>query len=494
MARGGYLTDLKATLEQRPNPAELPASIEAEQALLGILIGDASAWAMIPENLAPRHFAEPFHGRLFNRMKGMVTKGDLVDPIVVGGAMASDPAFVDLGGIAYLGKLVMDAPPTPNLAGWAKTVIDTGVRRELIETAFDVASRALDADESTDGILADLEKTAGELHVAGTHVALVEHDDAVDRVLDAVDNPGNHPVGISTGLEPLDRLIAPLLPGDLIGLGGRPGMGKSAVAAIITRNVASIQDEDGRYRHGVIEIHGEMSVDQVTRRRLTATAFELYQRDTPAYSQIRKRTVEFAQRQMLDKARDQLRGIPLKAIKRTGLTLGRLRAICLHQRALWARQGIRLTLVSIDHAGLLATEKEHRSRVDQQTEISGGLKVLAGDLEIPVMALLQLSRQVEGRDDKRPQISDFRDSGSWEQDLDFAIGAYRPAYYAQREKEPSQKTIKEQADWADWDSRRRDPHIEIIGLKAREGEVASAKLWADMRTNAILGAAPPDFF
>jgi replicative DNA helicase len=311
-------------------------------------------------------------------------------------------------------------------------------------------------------------------------------DDAMDSVVDFMDNPGSHAAGILTGLEPLDSRLGPMLPGDLIGLAGRPGSGKSAEAAVIGMNVSLTGV-------GVIEIHAEMTVQQAWRRRLTSMAFTLYGSEAPAYSAIRRRTITYDQRKMLDAAREKLRGIPLMAVKRTGMTLGQLWALVARQKALWAKQGIVLGLVTIDHAGLITSGMDHRSRVDEQTAVSNGLKIGAGDHDVATMALLQLNRAVEARDDKRPTLPDLRDSGSWEQDCDTVIGAYREAYYAAREKEPPDKTVKEQATWADWDQRRRSPWIENILLKVREGDISTAKLWGHMATNAILGSEPSSF-
>lgn len=473
----------------RTAPLELPRNSDAEQALLGSILYDPAVMAALPEHLEPRHFHEPFHQRLFARMRISFRSGAPINPIIFANAMANDPAFEELGGMRYLAGLIDAAPPSANTPGYALEVIQVGVRRHIIQVAAEMAERAMDMGEDPAQLLSDLGTAVAELSASGSPVQLTDFDQALDDVLDWIDNPGAHPEGILTGLGPLDEALGPLLPGDLMGLGGRPGMGKSAVAAIIGRNVAQAG-------HGVIELHAEMSVQQVTRRRLTATAYEMFYDQAPAYSAIRRRTVEFAQREMLGTARETLRGLPLSAVKRTGITLGRLRALVIHKKTQWERRGVKLGLLTIDHAGLITSDKEHRSRVDQQTEVSNGLKILAGDLNIVVLALLQLNRQLEARDDKRPTLGDFRDSGSWEQDVDFALGAYRPAYYAAKEKEPPQgKTAAQELVWQDWQARKMSPFIEMPLLKVREGDPSGTpRLWADMRTNTILGAEPQRFF
>lgn len=464
--------------------APLPVALDAEQCLLGALLFDNSAFALLPPAFGPEHFGEPLHSRMFSRMRGAMERGRPVDAAILGSAFQGDPAYEDLGGVRYVIDLIDRAPPGANAPEYAKTLLDMAVRRGLVAMSRELEERAVDPGVSPLELLGDVDSVMAELRATDTEVRLVSSDDAMASVMDWIDNPGGHAQGISTGMGPLDDHLGPWLPGDLIVLGARPSMGKSAVAAIIGQNVASTGV-------GVIEIHAEMSVEQAWRRRLTATAFSLYAEQAPAYSAIRKRTIDYHQREMLARAHEMLRGIPLHAVKRSGITLGRLRALVLRQKAAWERQGIPLGLITIDHVGLVKTDRQYDNRVAEQTEISGGLKQLADDLKVPVLALAQLNRQVEQRDDKRPTIADLRDSGSWEQDADVVLGAYREAYYASREKEPAISTAKGQVDYADWLSRKNSPWIEILLLKVREGNVGSVKLWGHMPTNSILGAAPP---
>lgn len=468
-------------------PVKVPRAVETEQALLGALLCDGQAISLLPGSFGAQHFSEPFHARLYVRIALAAERGQVFDMFVGGGAFQGDVAFEELGGTAYLGLLMEQAPPSANVGAYARELMSIWVRAELAKLSDEIAEQANDASISAEELLSGVERAVSVLHTPDSSVQLTGADEAMDSVLDYIDNPDKHSAGILTGLGPLDGQLGPWLPGDLIVIGGRPGMGKSALAAIIDQNVACA-------RSGVIEIHAEMSVDQVWRRRLTAMAYSIYAGRAPGYSSIRKRTISFDEREMLTAAREALRGIPLKAVKRTGMTLGRLRSLVTRQRAEWDRAGIPLGLVTIDHVGLIKSDRNHRSRVDEQTEISNGLKELADELKVPILALAQLSRQSESRDDKRPVLSDLRDSGSWEQDADVVIGTYRDAYYAVREKEPAQNTTKGQCDWADWDSRCRSKTIELLLLKVREGETGTAKIWADMRTNTILGEAPADDF
>jgi replicative DNA helicase len=271
---------------------------------------------------------------------------------------------------------------------------------------------------------------------------------------------------------------------DLIVLGGRTSMGKSAMASDIALNVAT----QGR---GVIEINGEMSVQQMTRRHLTSLAFTKHGKGAPSYSAIRKRMVSREQRQMLGQAKAEFDQLPISLLQRPGLGFGALRSLVRRERAKMAREGVKLGLLIVDHAGLIKADGGGRSRYEDQTAVSNGMKELAHELGIPVMALAQLSRETEKRDNKRPALSDLRDSGAWEQDADVVIGVYRDAYYAAREPEPKDDgKPNSSSTWAEWDRRRRSKTIEAIILKAREGECTTVELWGDMATNAIRAREP----
>lgn len=471
-----------------PTSRDLPHSLEAERALLGALIYDSMTdrrgLALVPPELAPGQFYEPFHQRIYARFEQAMRAGKLFDVAMCASMFAGDPAFNDLGGARYFATLIDQAPPAANAKDYAAEIIDTATRRRLINLADEVKEGAYDTEQSAEDLLGLVSEAVTRIGGSASTLTLTTSDEALDEVLDWVDNPAAHAAGVLTGLEPIDNHLGPLLPGDLILDAGRPGMGKSAKACIVARNVAMAG-------FGVIEIEGEMSVAQVSRRRLTATAYEMFARRAPTYSAIRRRAIEMDQREVMGLARERLRGLPIATIKRTGITLGRMRSLIMRQKMIWARQGITLGLVVVDHGGLIKPDSQTRSRTEEQGEVAIGCKELADFIGCPLWVLLQLSRKVEDRDDKKPQLSDLRDSGEWEQAADFVLGNYRDAYYAVREKEPDDTTVAGRMKWAEWDQRRRSPWIDNIFLKVREGGAdKTVRLWADMGTNAILGAAP----
>lgn len=460
--------------------------MEAEQAVLGALLYDPDTVLRLPHGFNLTHFHEPFHQRLFALIQRSADAGATIDGILSGALLGSDKAFRELGGTNYIGALVERSPGAGKVPEYAKTLIGLGVRRGLIRISDETKLDAMEGEIPPDELLHQTERAVTGLRISDQSLQLISASEAIDRVFAQLDNAEGADEGILSGLEPLDKLLGVQVPGDLIVLGGRPSMGKSALASVWAQNVAMAG-------HGVIEINGEMSVEQMMRRHLTSIAYSIAAAQTPAYSAIRNRHVEYAQRQVLEKAAAIIRQLPMMSLKKTGLTLGTLRSLVRRQAADWDRVGIKVRLLVVDHVGLIKTGEKSRGRTEDQTVISGELKELCGDLDLVGLALAQLNRKVEERDDKRPTLPDLRDSGSWEQDADAVIGVYRDAYYAVREKEPKTGTAAQDIAWSDWDARRKSRAIEAILLKVREGETNTAELWGDIRTNTILGREPETY-
>lgn len=471
------------------------ADIGAEQALLGTLLYDPDAIHRLPPEFGAHHFCEPFHQRLFMRMRLMANSGRAFDPVILGVAFNGDPAFRDLGGHAYFGDLVDRAPPSANAVGYAGALTEIHVRRTLSKLGAELTQAARDPEVTGDDLLGEVERTTGELRAGNAEMRLMDAGEAVDRVFGTLDSTDEAQAGISTALGPLDERIGRWFPGDLIVMGGRPSMGKSALANTIAQNVALTMMATGESAGlGVIEFNVEMTEEAMMRRHLTSVAYSLQSSTAPNYSAIRRRALEYEQRRILEVAGGLIRQAPLKLLKRSVITIAQILSLARRQAAIWAGQGIRLALITIDHAGRVRSDQYGKvSRYEEQTLISASLKGLADELKIPVLALVQLSRALEQRDDKRPLINDLRDTGAYEEDADVVIGVYRDAYYAQREKEPDDKTTKGQLAWADWDARKKSRWIEAILLKVREGSPGTAKLWGDMGTNTILGHEPSLF-
>lgn len=465
--------------------AGLPHNIEAEQALLGILLFDNGAYERVGDQLRAEAMFEPFHQRLYARIEADIRKGHLAEPILLAKAFEGDEAFGDLGGLRYLADLVDRAPPSLNAVDYAASIMEQAAYREMMRVGAELMAAAR-RPGPIEAKLEEAERAIHRLAVTDSRApAFTTAQDASQAVLDYLDNEEDVD-GVNWGLEPLDRALGPMQAADLVVLGGRTSMGKSALASDLCLNVAM----QGR---GVIEINGEMTVQQMTRRHLTSLAFTKYGKAAPSYTAIRKRMVTREQRAMLVEAKAEFDRLPISLLQRPGLGFGALRSLVRKERAKMARDGVKLGLLIVDHAGLIKADGGGRSRYEDQTAVSNGMKELAHELGIPVMALAQLSRETEKRDNKRPSLSDLRDSGAWEQDADVVIGVYRDAYYAKREPEPKDDGVtgspKSNA-WAEWDRRCRSKTIEAIILKAREGDCTTVELWGDMATNAIRAREP----
>ena len=484
-----------------------PYSLKAEQALLGALLYDVDAFWSLPPGLSKAHFFEPFHGRLFDEITSAIREGRFVDIVTFSEEFRSIAAFRELGGLKYRADLVDAAPPASHARGFGDALIELHHRRTLMEIGRRLVAEAAEISASEGGsasLIAGLESDLLGLAQSNRKLELTDATSAADEVLRWVDDREG-PAGVVTGMPNLDLQLGPLLPGDLILVGGRPSMGKSMVACSIALRVAAPAFWLERERAeifgdahlsqrppepmGVIELNGEMSVAQMARRHIADIGFTLYGERFPSFKAMRNRAVTFEQRQMMNEAAAVFRTMPIMLLKKTGLKLSELRSIVRRQAAVWLRQGIRVGLVVGDHAGLFQTEGRFTSLYDQQTQLAIGSKELADELGCAFMVLKQLSREVEKRDDKRPQLSDLRDSGAWEENADAVLFPYRDAYYARNEKAPDDKDL---AAYDTWDKRRKSKTIEVAIAKLREGEAGNTvELWGGLAWNAVRPVEPP---
>lgn len=511
------MLDLRPAAERAP-----PSNIEAEQALIGILLYESDNFDNVADALQPEHFYEPFHGRIFKKIGQLRQDGSIADPMILDQLLRSDPAYKDLGGIRYLADMIDRAPPAANGPDYAQAIVELYNRRRLLELAAKLTGMALQGAEDESGKwlsssdLIDLaESELLSIERADSKLALTNIADAADEVMAYVDDR-TEVLGVHCGLTAIHEQLGPLLPGELYLIPGRPSMGKSAVASNIALRVAAPEwwaeaemDDDlivsgyeeaarlyglrAPERAGVLELNGEMTRGQMMRRHFSDVGYAIFGPRFPTYKAIRDKHVSVDQRQMMEHVRGVVGQWPLEMLKRSGLKVSQLRSIARRQIAVWKRQGIRPGLMIIDHVGLLRPEGRTGSRYEAQTEIAIDLHQLAEDIEMPVLALVQLSRATENREDKRPQLSDLRDSGGWEENADAIIFPFRDSYYATKETEPPEGTFgsAENAAWAEWDARCRSKAIEYIPGKVREGSTSKTTTgWADLPWNAIRNREP----
>ena len=472
---------LVPALDLRPAQGDAPLSvapsnIEAEQALLGALLYDNAAYERLSDRLQARHFYEPFHQRLFAALETHIRKGQLAEPILLADEFKRDPAFEELGGLRYLADLVDRAPPAANAPDYARAIYDLALRRDLIRIGGEITveAQAHDADISARDQIESAEQKLYTLAESGTSsTGFIPFADAltgaVQMAAEAYSRDGGL-AGVSTGLTDLDKQLGGLHPSDLLILAGRPSMGKTALATNIAfhvaRNYAWEPQPDGSRKTvngGVVAFFSlEMSAEQLAMRLLADVS-------GVSSDRLRKGEIDASEFGRVRDGAIEVQEAPLFIDATGGLSISKLTA---RARRLKRQHG--LDLIVVDYLQLVTTDgSKGDNRVQEVSAITGGLKALAKELGVPVIALSQLSRQVENREDKRPQLSDLRESGSIEQDADVVMFVYREAYYLSR-AEPREGT-PEHMTWQE-DLEKINNVAEVIIGKQRHGPIGTIKL------------------
>lgn len=468
--------DLRPAVNDTAIP-HAPANIEAEQALLGAVLYDNAAFERLGDFLQARHFYEPFHQRLFQAIETYVRKGQLAEPILLAEQFARDPAFEELGGVRYLADLVDRAPPAANAPDYSKAIYDLALRRDLIRIGGEIALSASHADaerSARDQIEAAEAQLYQLAETGGVSQGFVPFSDAlhgaVAMAAEAFSRDGGL-AGISTGLIDLDQKMGGLHPSDLIILAGRPSMGKTALAVNIAFDVAKHYawepQPDGSKKTvngGVVAFFSlEMSAEQLAMRLLAEVS-------GVSGDRLRKGEIDAVEFGRIRDAAMEIQEAPLFIDATGGITIAKLAA---RARRLKRLHG--LDLIVVDYLQLVTggDASKDGNRVQEVSMITQGLKALAKELAVPVIALSQLSRQVENREDKKPQLSDLRESGSIEQDADMVMFVYRESYYLGR-TEPREGT-EEHFKWQEQMDLVRGTAEVIIG-KQRHGPIGTVKL------------------
>lgn len=441
-----------------------PANVEIEQALLGAILVNNGAYGEVAEFLMPEHFANAVHGRIYTAIGTLLERGQVADPMMLKTLFDQDGALAGVGGARYLVQLAASAVTIVNAPHYARTIHDLYLRRVLITIGEEVVAAAARQDLD-DPATAQIERAEQQLF------GLTEIDDygrrrriragdAANASLQATENAYREPgklAGLSSGIAAVDKLIGGFAPGDLYVVGGRPGSGKSSLMGSIAWAAA----EAG---HPTMIFSGEMTAQQLTSRLLAALS-------GVSSGRQRRGDVIPAEWQDLIEAQRRIASWPL-VIDDGPMTLPRIRQQIRH-----ARSREKLALVMIDYLQLVASGAESESRAIDVGRVSNALKRTAKDAGIPIIAAAQLSRAVEARDDKRPLMSDLRQTGEIEQDADAVMLLYREEVYLAR-AEPRQNThesdIKFQERHAQWsnalhDSRGKADLIIAKNRNDREG-------------------------
>ena len=453
-----------------------PHNIDAEQALLGAILVNNESYDRVASFLEPTHFFDALHGRIYEAAAKLITQGHLASPVTLKNFFERDAALAEIGGPQYLARLAGAATTIINAEEYGRTIYDLAIRRELIQVSIEMHSRAYDApvDDTPAQQILDAEQSLYQLAERGKYEGGFQsfHESlniAIEMAAEAFKRDGGLS-GISTGLRDLDNRLGGLQRSDLVILAGRPSMGKTALATNIAFHAAKAYKAEHHPDGTVTATDGaivgffslEMSAEQLATRLLAE------QSGVPSERIRRGNIHEDEFHQLVDAARE-LQSIPLYIDDTGGLTISTLAA---RARRLKRQRG--LGLLVVDYLQLLAgSGKAGDNRVQEVTQITTGLKALAKELDVPIMALSQLSRQVEAREDKRPQLSDLRESGSIEQDADVVMFVFREEYYTSR-REPSEGT-PEHLQWQEEMGRVHGLAECIIG-KQRHGPTGTVKL------------------
>ncbi|TPL02615.1 replicative DNA helicase [Mesorhizobium sp. B2-4-14] len=467
----------KFGVAEQPLYREAPNNIEAEQALLGAILVNNDAFYRVSDFLKPGHFYEPLHRRIFEVAAELIRMGKVATPITLKTFLPADEKVGDMTVAQYVVRLAVEAVTVVNATDYGRAIYDLATRRALITVGEDMVNIAYDApvDMSPSEQIEDAERRLFELAETGRYDGGFESfTDAVKTAVDMANAAYMRDGGLSglaTGMRDLDRRMGGLQPSDLIVLAGRPGMGKTSLATNIAFNVAEAyvpaQQADGSFKAangGVVGFFSlEMSSEQLATRIIS-------EQTEISSSKIRRGEISEMDFEKLVACSQTMQKIPLFIDQTGGISIAQLSA---RARRLKRQRG--LDLIVIDYIQLMqgSSAKASQNRVQEITEITTGLKALAKELTVPIIALSQLSRQVESRDDKRPQLSDLRESGSIEQDADVVIFVYREEYYL-KNREPKLGT----EEYVKWENEMNEMRgkAEVIVAKQRHGPTGTVTL------------------
>jgi len=455
-------------------------NIEAEQAILGALMFSNDALDLM-SNLRAEHFSEPIYGTMFGKARELVRAGRNVDPVLLTSAMATDARLAEMGGIAHLADLVGSAPPVYLAPDYARTVTDLALRRDLIEQARQIQDMAAnDREQSAETIAAYGERVLADA-VAGASEAhrLDTGGDVIDAALEHAQRFGEVPEFIS-GLADLDRMLGGFQRGELTILAGRPGMGKSLAGLCFAKSISIAG-------HGVCYFSLEMSARSLGLRLACDLSFQRggFGRvdNGPRLADISSGKASAADLAAIDRARATISAKPLRLDCRPSLTLSRIEQTARRQFREWKRQGIEPGPIFVDHLGLIRPEKDRSgSRHAETADVSRGLAELAKRLNVPVIALCQLNRGVESRDDKRPTLSDLRQAGELEEDARMVILLHRPAYYFRAPL--GKETFEQEAERMATEARERNL-LRLIVAKNSNGATGEVEAFVDVSRSAV---------
>nr|WP_162853697.1 replicative DNA helicase [Ligilactobacillus salivarius] len=432
-----------------------PQNIEAEQAVLGAIFLNTDALADAMEYVEPDDFYRRAHQILFQAMVDLNNDGEAIDVLTVQNYLTTNNQLDDVGGVAYIAELATSVPTAANAGYYAKIVEEKSMLRRLISTATNIITQANNGDDDVPSLLDSAERQIMDVSERRNRSGFREIKDVLNETLSDIDRLSQQSediTGLPTGYREFDKMTAGLQPDNLIILAARPAVGKTAFALNIAQNVATSTDTS------VAIFSLEMSAESLVNRMLCAEG-------SINANHLRTGQLDEGEWQNLIVAMGALSNTSIFIDDTPGIKMAEIRAKC---RRLAKEKG-NLGLVVIDYLQLIEGSNKE-SRQQEVSEISRQLKKLAKELSVPILALSQLSRGVEQRQDKRPVLSDIRESGSIEQDADIVAFLYRDDYYERGES-------KSEEDGDDRDSLNQDVgEVELIIEKNRAGARGTVKL------------------
>src|SRR5437660_6489496 len=485
-------------LERSPQP---PANVEAEQALLGAILINNAAHGRVAEFLLPEHFGNAVHGRIYAAISRLIERGQIANPVTLKNLFDQDGALQEIGGAQYLARLAESAVTIINAEHYGRTIHDLHLRRELITIGQDVVTDAFQHDLD-DPAVEQIERAEQKLFELATAGEAEGGPQPFARALtsaitmaEAAFKRDGKTVGVATNFVDLDKKLGGLHPSDLIILAGRPSMGKTSLATNIAFGAAkayrSTRGPDGRLIVEDGAVVGffslEMSAEQLAARILA-------EESGVSSDRIRRGDIKNEDFDKFTRVSQWLQTLPLFIDDTPALSISAVRT---RARRLMRQQG--LGLIVVDYLQLLRPSTHIRSienRVQEVSDITRGLKALAKELSVPVLALSQLSRAVEQREDKRPLLADLRESGTIEQDADVVMFIFRQEYYDSRKPvrgsdEADDKFDKRYHAWKE-ELERVHGLGEIIVAKQRHGPIGAVKLRFDAETTKFDNYMAPD--
>ena len=438
---------------------ELPNNIEAEQAVIGSILVSNDIFDDVSIIIDNKKFYDPVHQKIFAAIENLISKGMLANPITLKNYFENDNSLAELEGHEYLVKLTKFSTTIRQAIEYSKIVYDMHIRRELIkisETMTENASNKI-LDLTGNKIIENSERLLFDLAEKGSlNTSFIKFDQALNYTIEMASNAFKNEegiVGVPTGLTDLDDRLGGMHNSDLLIIAGRPSMGKTALATNIAFHAAKKLQEKGT-KSSIAFFSLEMSSEQLS-TRILAEQSRIKSND------IRRGRISEEQFDKFIETSKNISELPLYIDETPAISIA-----AMSNRARRIKRLYGLDLVVVDYIQLMSAANTRDGRVQEISEITKGLKALAKELSVPVLALSQLSRAVEHRDIKKPQLSDLRESGSIEQDADVVMFVYREAYYLER-KEPRPATV----DHAEWQAKMNEVSnlAEIIIGKQRHG-------------------------